>query len=305
MRLDYGYWTLDALQFTLIAPTATSTARRAVSMALADTTGPSLYFTADTFVSSSSADQSSGTLPGLVVMSSERGTSVTLLQLNIGAIDLAESARVRLFTPRDVTPVNVTCHHVTDAVTEGLTWNDKITWSAAVLDSQLVSNSGYYEFDVTELVQLKLAQGESTLSLALATAQGRVVFASKEYMDITARPALIGQSQARAEQITAESSQYMRDGPDVTELIPSTQLLVEGTAGTQSRAYVRYSIFNIPRKEVYRMRLFGAKIGTPGTCVSVRAYSADDSQWNGTTLAAAPQFGVMIASTVVRRDCYI
>lgn len=300
MRLDYGFWTLDALQFTLITPTATSTARRALRSESADTTGPALYFAADTFVSSALADQSSGTLPGLVVMNSEHGTSVALLQLNIGTIDLVESARVRLFNPRDVSPVNVTCHHVTaDTWQEDLTWNNKVTWSDAVMDSQLVSNSGYYEWDITQLVQLTLAQGEATLSLALHTEQGRVVLASKEHMEITARPALIGQSQARAEQIDAESSQYMRDGPDMTELIPSTQLLVEGTAGTQSRAYVRYSIFNIPRKEVYRMRLFGAKVGTPGTCVTVRAYSADDSQWTDATLAQQPQFGVMIASTVV------
>jgi PKD repeat protein len=301
MRLDYGYWTLDALQFTLITPTAMTTARRALRTVLADTTGPALYFTADTFVSSASADESSGTLPGLVVMNSDRGTNVALLQLNIDSIDdLAASARVRLFNPREVTPVNVTCHLVTsDAWPETLTWNSKVAWSDAMIDSQLVSNAGYYEWDITQLVQLKLAQGESTLSLALRTELGRVVFAAKEHVEISYRPALIGQLQARAEQIEAESTQYMRDGPDISALIPSTQLLVEGTTGTLSRAYVRYSIFNIPRQEVYRMRLFGAKIGTPGTCVTVRAYSADDSQWSGDTLTQQPQFGVMIASTVI------
>jgi hypothetical protein len=290
---------LDALQFTLLT-TATATARRAM-LAPSESAGPTLYFAADTFISSAEPDSSSGALPGLVVMQQEHGTSVTLVQINLDSIDdYAAHASLRLYSPAHVTPVNVMCHPLTsDAWQESsVTWRTQVTWSEAV-STQLVSEPGYYQWDLTDLVQLALARGDTLLSLALRTEQGRVVFASKEHGVLSYRPALVGQLQARSGTTLAESSEYMRDGPDLTSLVPRTELLVEGTSGTQSRAYLRLSIFNVPRTEVYRLRLFGAKVGAPGTCVTVRAYAAEDTHWLQGALAAQPQFGVQLATTVV------
>ncbi|HKK63059.1 MAG TPA: DNRLRE domain-containing protein [Bacteroidales bacterium] len=144
----------------------------------------SLYTLNDAYIiGGENADMNYGTDPELTVLNSTDSemNKKAFIQFDLSQIKEADKAVIRLFSNTE-TACPVTVFEVSDSLwsEEEITWNNAPAFGTAIATTNILAETKYYEWDITEFVQFYF---EDTITLALydtTFSNSLVSFSSKE-----------------------------------------------------------------------------------------------------------------------------